>query len=190
MNEEEVWKDIPDYEGYYQASNLGRIRSLDREVADRSGVRIANGKVLKSEMLQNDYLRVGLNKDGKTMRFLVHRLVWMAFNGTIPDGMQVNHIDECKTNNKLENLNLMTPKENTNFGTRNQRVAKANTNHPSMSKPVVAFNEDEEIVFEFSSTQEAARNGFNSGDLAACCRGERKTHKGLIWRFKEDIEKT
>lgn len=186
MNEEEVWKDILGYEGLYQVSNMGRVRSLDREVADGSGVRIANGKVLKSEMLQNDYLRVGLHKDGKRKWFLVHRLVYAAFNGEIPDGLQVNHIDEDKTNNRLENLNLMTPKQNTNFGTRNQRVAKANINHPSMSKPVVAFNEDNEIVFEFASTKEAARNGFNSGDLASCCRGERRAHRGYRWRYKEE----
>lgn len=187
-NENEIWKDIPDYEGYYQASSEGRIRSVGREVAYNDGrVRIHNGKVLKPGMSRG-YLIVNLCKNGKVKALYIHRLVWMTFNGAIPDGLQVNHIDECKTNNRLENLNLMTCKENINFGTHNQRMAKAMTNHPSMSKAVIGFDADGKIVFQFPSAKEAQRQGFNHGNLSACCRGERKTHRGYRWRYKEELE--
>ena len=191
MNEEEVWKDIPYYEGLYEASNMGRVRSVDREVRHpRGGVHVIKGKVLKSGVAGGGYLQVVLYKDGNSRAFKVHRLVYAAFCGEIPNGYDVNHIDECKTNNRLDNLNLMTRKENNNWGTHNQRVAKANTNNPLRCRPVVALNEDGEVISEFSPTREAGRNGFNQGDLVSCCRGRYKTHRGYRWKFKEDIEKT
>lgn len=186
--EEEVWKPIPDYEGLYEASSEGRIRSVDREVRHwQGGVHILKGKVRKPAITRDGYLQIMLSKEGKMKWFKVHRLVWMAFNGTIPDDMQVNHIDECKTNNKLENLNLMTPKQNVNWGTRNERNAKALINHPSKSKPVVAFDKNGKVAFEFPSTREAARNGFNSGHISNCCSGRYETHRGYRWKYKEEI---
>lgn len=180
---EEVWADIEGFEGLYQVSSEGRVRSLDREARHwQGGVRIVKGKEMKPEMNNRGYLQINLSKEGKKRRLYVHRLVWMTFNGTIPDGLQVNHIDEDKTNNKLENLNLMTPKQNSNWGTRNERFAKA------QSKPVVAFDKGENVVFEFSSANDAGRNGFNRRHLLACCRGERKTHRGYSWKYKKDIE--
>lgn len=184
MNEEEeVWKDIPDYEGYYQASNFGRIRSLDREVAGKAGsVQVRKGRVLKPELNKSGYLLVMLSKNSKHKMFSIHRLVYSAFYGSISEDYEVNHIDEDKTNNRLENLNLMTRKENNNWGTHNQRVAKA------LSKPVVAIDDSGNIALEFLSANEAGRNGFNQGHLSACCLGERRTHRGYRWKFKEDIE--
>ena len=182
-NENEIWKDIPDYEGYYQVSNMGRVRSVDREVRHSSGgMRILKEKVLKPVMNRDGYLKVGLWKDGKMKKFTIHRLVYSAFCGEIPNELQVNHIDEDKTNNKLENLNLMTPKQNSNWGTRNERFAK------TQSKPVVALDEDGNVVFEFSSVREAGRNGFNSGNLTECCLGKRRRHRGYSWKHKENIE--
>ena len=173
--EEEVWKPIPDYEGLYEASSEGRIRSVNREVAGKAGsVRILKGKVLKPAMTRDDYLQVQLCKGGEVKKFYVHRLVWMAFNGEIPDGYEVNHINEDKTNNKLENINLLTHKENINFGTRNERC----------SKPVIALDEDGKIVFQFQSIMDAWRNGFHRSNLLACCRGKLKTHRGLRWEYK------
>lgn len=178
---EEVWKPVIGFEGFYEASNLGRVRSLDREVDSKAGsVRIIKGKVLKPVMHRNGYLQIHLCKEGKHKWFSVHRLVYAAFCGTIPSGMQVNHIDECKTNNRLENLNLMTHKENNNFGTRTERAAKA------QSKPVVAFDEAGNVVLEFSSTMEAGRNGFHQGALSLCCRGKLKHHRGYRWKYKEN----
>lgn len=171
---EEEWKDIPDYTGYYQASNLGRIRSVDREVVYSDGrVRLRKGKMLKPDMTRGGYLRVGLSKDGKLKMFLIHRLVWMVFNGTIPEGYEVNHIDEDKNNNRLDNLNLMTHTQNINWGTRTARC----------SKPVIALDTDGNVVLEFSSAADAQRQGFHQGNLSACCRGKLKHHRGLRWKY-------
>lgn len=192
-NENEIWKDIDGFEGLYQASSEGRIRSLDREVAGKAGsVRILKGKLLKPGMDKDGYLQAKLSKEGKIRTFKVHRLVYAAFNGEIPNELQINHIDEDKTNNRLENLNLMTPKQNANWATRNERVgkavAKANINNPLRSKPVIALDDSGNVVFQFPSTMEAVRNGFDQGHLISCCLGKRKHHRGYRWRYKEDIE--
>ena len=178
-NMEEIWMPVIGYEGLYEVSNLGRVRSLDREARHSScgGVRILKGKVIKPQMGVGGYLRVCISKDGKGKMFSVHRLVYSAFNGAIPHDMQVNHIDEDKTNNRLENLNLMTPKQNSNWGTHIQRVAKAK------SKPVVAIDDTGNVVLEFSSAMDAERQGFDHSNLAACCLGKRRTHRGYRWRY-------
>lgn len=125
----EEWRDIPDYEGLYQASNLGRIRSLDREVNHNYGGKaVKKGKILKPHKricCGKERWQAHLQKDGKNTGFVWSRCIYTAFYGPIPEGMQVNHIDEDPTNNKLDNLNLMTPKENTNWGTGVERRAKA-----------------------------------------------------------------
>lgn len=188
----EEWKDIEGFEGLYQASSEGRIRSLGREVAGNAGsVWFRKGKTLKPVITRGGYLQVLLYKEGKHKWFSVHRLVYAAFNGEIPSGYDVNHIDEDKTNNRLDNLNLLTHKENLNFGTRNERIgkanAKANINNPLMSKPVIALDEDGKVIFEFPSAKEAGRHGFNSGGISNCCRSERRTHHGYRWRYKEEL---
>lgn len=115
-----------DFTGYYESSSLGRVRSLDREVKHNY---IRKGKVLKPHVscpLKNGIYRaqIGLSKDGRVIYPVLARCIWESFNGPIPEGMQVNHIDEDPTNNRLDNLNLMTPKENTNWGTCIARRAK------------------------------------------------------------------
>lgn len=109
---EEVWKDIPGYEGFYQASNLGKIKSLDRNVKVKNGTWHRKGSEMKIRLDRGGYERVCLSKNSKSNLRLVHRLVLAAFNGV--SDMTVNHIDGIKTNNKLENLEYCTSKENTN----------------------------------------------------------------------------
>lgn len=145
----EIWRDIPGYEGLYQASNQGRIRSLDREVKHNyGGVAVKKGKILKP---RHRRAQVTLIKDGIRSYPLVSRLVYSAFYGPIPKGMQVNHINEDFTDDQLENLNLMTPKENTNWGTGIKRRAKTTSlkkkgrhlydKNPN-SKAVMEYNKD------------------------------------------------
>lgn len=128
--------------------------------------------------------------DGKRRPFRLHRVIWAFFNGTIPEGMQVNHIDENKQNNTLSNLNLMTCKENINWGTANERRIRNNRNNPLQSKPVVAVK-DGEVVIEFPSLAEAKRNGFTDSAVILCCRNcylrqGNNFFKGYQWYFKEE----
>lgn len=169
----EIWKDIPEFEGLYQASNLGRIKSLER--INARGNRLKE-KILKPGINQYGYYQVQLYKNSIGKMYIVHRLVWIAFNGPIPEGLQVNHINEIKIDNKLENLNLMTPKENTNWGTGIERRAKA----------VLQFTLDNIFVKEYQSTMQVARElGFSCGHICECCKGKRKTAHGFKWKYKE-----
>ena len=167
----EVWRDIPNYEGY-QASNLGRIKSLER--IDALGHRLKE-KILKPQ-LGRRYYQVCLCKQSIKKTCKIHRLVWEAFNGQIPEGLQVNHINEIKADNRLENLNLMTAKENSNWGSRNERI----------SKPVLQFTLDNILVKEFPSVIQIERElGFSCGNIVNCCKGRYKQAYGYIWRYKE-----
>ena len=117
------------------------------------------------------------DNEGKGKMYKLHRVVWESVTGKpILDGMQINHRNEIKTSNMITNLELVSPKENCNYGTRNERVAK------KRSKQVAAYKNGE-LVITFQSTQEAQRQGFNSGHIVECCNGERKTHKGFEWRY-------
>lgn len=110
----EIWKDVLDYEGLYQVSNLGRIRSLDRDVImpKNGGIRKDKGKILKPTNNSRGYLYLNLCKNGKTSIKKVHRLVYEAFNGKT--NLQIDHIVECnKTDNRLSNLQALTNRENT-----------------------------------------------------------------------------
>ena len=121
----EIWRDIEGFEGIYQISSQGRVKSLKR--IDNNNHPIKE-KILKPNIDNREgkgCLRVRLCKNGKQKFFQIHRLVYETFVGKIPDDMQCNHINEKKDDNRLENLNLMTPKENSNWGTRNERIANS-----------------------------------------------------------------
>lgn len=112
---EEIWKDIPEYEGYYQASNIGRIRSLDRLIEnERIGNYIRKGVVLSPKITQRGYLSVALSKKSKTNHFMIQILVAMAFLGHKKSGYDkiVNHKDLNKKNNNIGNLEVISQREN------------------------------------------------------------------------------
>lgn len=151
-------------------------------------------RFLKPKTNKNGYQSVLLSdNEGKMKRYYVHRIVWESLTGEpIPDGMQINHRNEIKTDNRFfENLELVTPKQNLNYGTRNSRagktISKALTNNPKRSKPVGAFK-DGKLVMAFPSANEARRQGFNQGNVSACCRNcfnreGNNVYKGLTWRY-------
>ena len=176
--ETEIWKDIKGFEGLYQVSNYGRIKSLNRLYARGNKQK---EKILKLTINPRGYYQIGLRKQSIVKWYLVHRLVYEAFNGTIPEGLQVNHINEVKTDNRLSNLNLMTHKENINWGTGIER----STN--KRSKPVLQFTLDNILVKEYSSTKQVERdNGFNHSHISACCNGKYKQMYGFKWKYKEN----
>ena len=175
----EIWKPIKGYEGLYEVSNLGRIKSLKRLVKKWDGYRIVPEKILTPRANNRGYLRITLCKDGITKTFSPHRLVAEAFLDN-PDNLPcVNHKDENPLNNVASNLEWCTYSYNNSYGNRNNRIAL------SKSKPVLQYTLDGEFVREWASTMECGRNGFQQSSVAACCRGERNKHKNYIWKYKE-----
>lgn len=115
MNKIEIWGDIPGYEGYYQVSDKGNIKSLKRKVIKKNGIEVKiNERILKSYDNSNGYLFVSLSKEGKTSNKYIHKLVAIVFLGHIPNGMVdvVDHIDGDKNNNNLTNLQVITTEGN------------------------------------------------------------------------------
>ena len=161
----EEWRPVKGYESLYDVSNWGRMRSL----------KFGKVRVLKPCKGKDGYFRVGLRKVGKYKCFLVHRLVWEAFNGSIPEGYEINHIDENKHNNRLDNMNLLTHRQNMNWGTGIKKRSENN------SQAVLQLTLDDELVKEWPSATEAGRHGFKQGAISRCCRGKLKQYKGFKW---------
>lgn len=164
---EEIWKDIKDYEGLYEVSNLGRVRSLNYN-------KTGEIRLLKVQKHSDGYLQVGLRKDGKQKLYTVHRLVCEAFIPN-PDGLPcVNHIDEDKTNNHVWNLEWCTVKYNTNYGTGIER----------RSKRVYQYTLDGSFIRSYYTTREAARQtGIHHTRISAVALGKQNSAGGYIWSF-------
>ena len=177
--DEEIWCDVKGYEGLYQVSNKGKVKSLYD-----GRHKIFREKILKPQKNGWGYLFVRLSKEGSNKMYTVHRLVLMTFDPN-PDmeNLQVNHIDEDKTNNRLENLEWVTCKENCNYGTHNDRVAE------KLSLPIVQLTLDGKYIRSYKSSHEAEREGgFHPGNIIQCCKGKRKTHKGYKWQYLHEVD--
>ena len=183
MNIEE-WRDIEGYEGLYQVSNLGNVKSLDRYIPYSNGKLVFyKGKILKPILDKYGYNTVNLHKFINREQKKVHRLVAEAFISN-PDNLPlINHKDENKENNCVDNLEWCDTNYNNNYGSRNEKISVSNTNHHLRSKQVAQYTLDGELVKIWPSTNECGRNGFCQNVVSVCCRGERKTYKGYIWKY-------
>ena len=174
-NIQETWKDIPGYEGLYQASNLGRIRSFKRN----------NIRILKPGKNRDGsgYYIVKLYLNSVRKNVSVHRLLWTAFNGLIPEGLQINHLNENKADNRLENLSLCTAKENINYGTRNKRAGE------KLCKRIQMLDKNNNILKTFNSLKEAAqflnKNKTTAySNISKCLHGKIKSAYRYKWKFE------
>lgn len=174
---EEIWKDVVGYECYYQVSNLGNVRSLDRVISFNDGrieVRKGKPKILKDH---KDYKRVTLNKDGKAKPLLVHRLVAQAFIPN-PDCLPIiNHKDENPSNNNVDNLEWCTHRYNRMYGTTEERRRN------KLIKKVYQYTLDGELVKIWSSLKECTKDTFDNGSVSKACNGKLKTYKGFIFSY-------
>lgn len=172
----DIFKPVSGYEDLYEVSNMGRVKSLDR--SDCLGHRVTE-KILKT-WVTNNYFTVCLRRDGDKKFCRVHRLVAQAFIPN-PDNLPyINHKDENKVNNRVENLEWCTAKYNNTYGTAIERRSK------TISKPVYQYTLDGKFVREwFSATEVQQQTGWNHCNIAACCRGDRrfKSAYGFRWSY-------
>ena len=167
----ENWKEIAGYEGLYEVSDMGRVKSLNYK-------RTRKEKILKPKKSHGGYLNVNLCKDGHVKTVRIHRLVATSFIQN-PNNLQtINHKDEVKTNNAVSNLEWMSQKDNNNYGTHNKRVSEA------LSKQVQMFDKfTGELLATFPSLMEAERvTGIDDGNISKCCLGKLKSAGGYVWK--------
>lgn len=190
----EIWKDIKGFEGIYQISNKGSVRSVDRVQKNKNGVAIHyKGKRIKPNPNSHGYFRVQLKANGKTELLFVHRLVAKHFvENPLPEiNNVVNHIDSNPHNNDATNLEWTTLKGNSQHALRAGRLNRTkkwidnlNRSLARYCKPVVGYDpHTKQIVHTFKSVQDCRWSGFEPSCVCQCCKGERKTHKGLAWRY-------
>lgn len=193
----EEWREIEGYPNY-MVSNLGRVKSLGRWINGKNkGKRWQEEKILKQQLLNCGYLYIELYKNKKGKNFRVHRLVAEAF---IPNPYNlpfINHKDENKQNNCVENLEWCDHIYNVNYGTARERTIKGLINHSKTSKPVLQIDKNtNEVIAEFPSIMEVQRQlGFANTHISDCCKGGyfyKERNKwvnvsqayGYIWKYK------
>ena len=171
----EVWKDVKNYEGLYQISNLGNVK------------RISSGKRLKPYN-RKGYIRVALSKDDTTKHIDIHRLVAQAFIPNPENKPEVNHIDGDKSNNEVSNLEWCTRKENMNHA-KNTGLWKMTDDMKKgldQSKRTYQYDLNYNFIQSLESAEEASRQlHINTGNLHSCCEGKRKTAGGYIWSYEK-----
>lgn len=190
MENIEIWKDIKGYEGFYQVSNLGRVKSLERDVYHPRGtiIRHMEEKILVQNIGKLGYAYVNLNLNGKRKTIKTHRLVAEAFIPNPENKPQVNHKDEVKSNNVVDNLEWCSAQENANYGTRIQRQKQTyKDNYKNGKNKVVkkVFCVELNKTFDcITSAQEEL--GIWRSAIAKVCTGKQNTAGGFHWKFAND----
>ena len=166
----EEWRDIKGYENLYQISNYGRVKSFYNN----------KEQVLKNWINPNGYLLVTLCKNKKKKKISIHRLVAETFLDNPCGYPQINHKDEDKTNNYIENLEWCDAKYNNNYGTKIERQLKLQVNHPKKSKEVICL----ETGVIYPSSMEAERQlNIRHSQIIKCCLNKSKTAGGFTWKY-------
>lgn len=181
-NMEEIWKDIAGYEGWYQVSNLGRVKSLDRYV-NGNGIncdfQLMKGKFLKGSKDKLGYYRVHLRKNVTYKSILVHRLVAEAFLPNPNNLPYINHKDENPSNNSLCNLEWCTPQYNVTYGTAIERSNR------TKYRKVIQFDKNGNEVARWDSLKAAAKSiNRAQQNISRCCRGKAPSCGGYIWKYE------
>ena len=191
---QEIWKDIKGYEGLYQVSNLGRIKSLDKKTKNKNGEFIKKGKILKQSENSKGYLRIQLTSNkGQRKRMFVHRLVAQHFVKKEEGKNIVNHLDCNPKNNCYNNLEWTTLKGNSQYMTklgRNKRTQEwivnlKKTLQKTLGKKVVRIDMKTKDVKIYDYLNQTKMDGFVSSSVSKCCNGIRNKHKGYYWKFFE-----
>ena len=162
----EIWRDIEGYQGLYQISNKGRVKSL----------KWGKERILKPWINSSGYYYIILCNDSVKKAFRLHRLVAETFITNPYNLPEVNHKDENKKNNCVDNLEWMRHIDNCNYGTRNERI----------SRKILQYSKSEEFIREWPSSHEVERVlKIAQTNITQCCKGKRKSAGSFIWRYKE-----
>lgn len=191
----EEWRDIAGYEGIYQVSSMGNVRSLDRMGGNNH---FYKGCVLKKRLKKAGYLQVQLCKNSEHKFFAIHRLVAIAFIPNPNNKPTVNHLDEDKTNNNVYNLEWATHRENTNYGTRTERMKKSKDYkaigrktsstliNRGYGKKILQYDLFGNLIKEYRTINEAVKEtGYCKSGIIGVCKHKKyaKTYKGYKWEY-------
>lgn len=190
----EIWKPINGFEDSYLISNYGNVYS------------IRNSKIMKPKKTRDGYLHIGLSKNGKVKNMAIHRLVGMAFIPNPQNKPTINHLNEIKDDNRVDNLEWATYREQNIFGTRierailhtnwNERTKNMDYNtiaskhdyqhiNDKQKKPVIQFSAEGNYINRYESLAQASKiMGVNTGHLCECLKGHRHTCGGFIWKYE------
>lgn len=184
----EVWRAIPGFD-HYQVSNMGRIKSLSRKAkcGPAPGFRITPETVIKPFIAKNTgYAQVMIGRK----KYLVHRLVALAWCDGYFEGACVDHVNGTRDDNRAENLNWVTASENSRRSFQSGRVVpskgKFSSEHPT-SKSVISTCLKTAKETLWPSAMDAVRAGFDSSSISRCCSGRYKSHKGFQWRYADSV---
>lgn len=183
----EIWKDIKGYEGYYQVSSYGNVKSLNRRVEHKKNrTRNIIERILKSKPNGKGYYIVGLHRNGIMKHKTIHRLVCEAF---IPNPLNkpcINHLDSNTTNNHVDNLEWVTYKENTQHGFKygNMDIEFYKQLGKNTGKKVLMFSIRNDPLLLFDNQSIAQRmSGFDSRRISDCCNNKRESYKNYKWQY-------
>lgn len=183
----EEWRPVVGWEGLYEVSNYGRVRSLDRNyIGPRNSKRVSKGRILNGEKVSNTgYIRVMLQNGKKRIeRESVHRLVAFAFQeicGEYFEGAQINHKDETRDNNVAWNLEWCTAYYNCTYGGRISRIVN------TRSKVIIQLTLNDEYVAEYKGQGDASRKtGIPQTLISRCIRGKMRQTNGYKWKIKQE----
>lgn len=191
---EEIWKPVKEYENLYMISNLGKVRSLDRITRNGRGDFIKKGKMLTNIINNMGYEYVMLKGENESKKFYIHRLVAQAFIPNPNNKKEVNHIDCNPLNNRVDNLEWVSHKENmaymSKLGRSNKTgdwLEKIKQKNISRAKSVLQIDPNtNEIINTFKTIHSVKGYGFLPSSVCTCCKNKRGTHKGYIWRYAND----
>ena len=176
----EIWKSIKGYEGEYEVSSHGRVRSLNRLTWNGVSHWLKEGRVLTPRKTKTGYLRVQLN--GRD--YYIHRLVGETFIPNPDNKLTINHIDEDKSNNHVENLQWATQAENNAWSDRVERIAAKNRGKVINNIPIAQFDLDGNFISVYNSALEASRMlGIDNSTISKAVKGRMKTAGGFKWEM-------
>ena len=190
----EIWKDIVGYEGLYQVSNLGNVMSLEKYIDNKKGaIQYRPPKVLKQYKNKFGYMRVYLTQNSIKKMYAVHRLVATAFISNPDNKPCVNHIDNNRANNVVDNLEWCTYKENSQWAEiQGRRIFseewKQKISDTRKKKPVIGTDDMGNHIY-FPTVRSVVTGGFDPKAVIKCCKGEQKMHKGYKWIYFTEADK-